>query len=118
VDAKTKQKAAYFILALALFGLVAGSDLRHAGVTRLAIYYTGAAIFVFWIGGDPIGALRPASMRPLCIFLGGIVMIALFIMMLFVKETWHRAPRRQGLSQEYQIPVGKQMPFLPCEVQY
>ena len=93
VDPKTKQKAIYFILALARFGIVAGSDLTNARIWRLTLCYVGTAIFAFWIGGEPIGVLRPLSMRPLCIVLGVGVMVCIFIMMLLAKDALRHLDR-------------------------
>ena len=96
MEPKTKQRIIYFTLALALYGMVAGSDLSAVLIRKLTLYYLGAAVFTFWLGGDPVGTFRPISMRPLCLLLGSIVMVCLFIMMLFVKEALHHQGRAPG----------------------
>jgi|SRR3954453_18242589 hypothetical protein len=88
-----RQRTIYFIMALAVYGIAAGADIWTGSIFRLAIGYVIAAIFVFWLGREPVGVLRPVSMRPICVLLGSIVMVCAFVMMLLVKDALHHLHR-------------------------
>jgi len=85
----TKRKTAYFIAVLALYFLVAGSDLRNGLLLNATKYYVIAAILAFWVGGEPFGVYHKFTARPLYIWVGAFVMVSMFILMLFLKEALH-----------------------------
>jgi hypothetical protein len=62
-------------------------------MNRWTIIYVIAATFAFWLGREPVGVLRPISMRPICIVLGSIVMVCAFVMMLLIKDALHHLHR-------------------------
>jgi len=93
VDTKTKKKIAGFLALLVLYFVIAGSDVGRRMVWRLMLVYVTGASVAFWAGSDPIGTFRPITMRPLCIFIGSVMMIYGLSMTLFVKEVIHKNDR-------------------------
>ena len=90
MDSKRKYKIAGFVALLALYFLIAGSDVTLRMVWRLMLVYVTGASIAFWAGGDPIGTFRPITMRPLCILIGVVMMIYGSAMTMFVREALHK----------------------------
>ena len=91
VSPKTHYKVVGFIVVMAVFFLVSGSDLNSPLVWRLMLVYgTGAAI-AFWAGRAPVGTFRPITMAPICIALGSLMMVWALVMAVFVKPAKHRS---------------------------
>jgi hypothetical protein len=89
MESKTKQKAIYFTAAILLFVLVAGADLRNSWIWWMGCLYVTAAIFAFWRGGEPFGIYQKITMRPIFIWVGAFMMVAMFVFMLLYKEMLH-----------------------------
>ena len=87
-----------FVALIAVYFLVAGSDVTDRAVWKLMLVYILGASIAFWVGGDPIGTFRRISVRPLCILLGAVMMIYGISMTLFVKEAIHKNGRAPNKS--------------------
>lgn len=90
MDSKLKNKIVGFVAVIALYFLVAGSDVTRRMVWRLMLVYVTGASIAFWAGGEPIGTFRPITMRPLCILIGVVMMVYGCAMTLFVREAIHK----------------------------
>jgi len=90
MDSKRKYKIVGFVALLALYFLIAGSDVTRGMVSRLMLVYVAGASVAFWAGGDPIGTFRPITMRPLCILIGVVMMAYGCAMTMFVREALHK----------------------------
>jgi hypothetical protein len=94
MTSKTRYKAAGFILLLAVYFLVAGSDITLRLVWRLMLVYVTGAAMAFWAGADEVGTFRRINMRPICILIGALFMIWAFAMTLSVREARHKGDRQ------------------------
>lgn len=96
-----KYKVVGLVALLAGYCIVAGPDLvadrRLEG--EALIYVLGAAC-ALWGGGEPVGTLRPISMRPLSIALGSAAMIWAIVMTLLLREALHKQGGRPRPENE------------------
>lgn len=112
MQSKTKNKIVGFAALITLYFPLAGSDVAHGIVERFMLVYVTGASIVFWAGGDPIGAFRPISMRPLCILIGVVMMIYGISMTLIFREAIHKKDRASNHAlrlQEIQFSLKR-----PC----
>ena len=89
MDSNTKRKIIYFIAVLALYCVAAGADIGSILCWRTTRLYVIAAIFAFWVGGEPFGVYHKMTARPLYIWVGTFMMVCMFILMLLLKEALH-----------------------------
>lgn len=81
---KNIAKSVAFLLLMSIYLLATGGPgWRTLYGQKLAMIFGFAAIMALWFGSKPVGTLNPATMRPLFIFVGILLMVTIFILM------WH-----------------------------
>lgn len=81
------QKPLLCFLVLALFFIVAGVDVLKPGIFRLAVAYCLLSGFTFWGRSEPVGVLRPVSLRPLQAGIGAAGMTVMLLLLLLKKDS-------------------------------
>jgi uncharacterized membrane protein YfcA len=64
---------------------------------KLAVWFGAGAVVALWVGGQRTGALEPVSLRPIFVLVGGVVMIAVFVLMLSTRDFAQQLQRRANL---------------------
>jgi hypothetical protein len=96
---KNLGKALTFLALVCIYMLIAGGPgWRTLYGQKLAVVYGFGAVIALWFGGWSVGKLEPTSMRPVFIFLGIALMIAMFILMLGSRDVMKQLDRSANHS--------------------